>query len=653
MSSVRCRKGQAIVLVTLALFAMVGLMGLAVDMGWSFYVEKTSQAAADSAATAAVIEVLKIGGQGPYDPGGFRLNDFGGTVVIPPNSTSRYTCPSSPPNPQAGVNYLSREVACLYALRNGFGAGANTQTNVQITYGNQKTAPEVPDVTPVHYWTTAYVAQTVPQLFSAILGNTKGLVASKATAAIVDSELSGSLWLLNRENDCVPLRGNTCGVDLLVQANDNSNCPKDEVCDGTPPALQVAGGVIAASEKHGTSGNWNSDPAAMMAFGGATVSAEYFALNGQGGYYEGNNATFTPQPTNGFPSSTFEDPTEGMSNPPLPDPNQAQVRMFFTDGVIPGGADAASATPILPGIYAAAVQNGGQTVLTGNSIKLTGGYYKFVDASGTTQSGFSNYTFIGGLNVFGGSQVSVGPGQYVMMGAKPVSGEPGEVFSLSDAASMSDGLPTGAAAPSGNSGQIFVLAGPNYTSPNGFDANDYVARAVSAYGATNTTPTAAGLGLRHGKTRLQLGTNGRLNIHGLNPELSTALDQNGELEGHRRFVMWQDRDNSVVQYDDLGHIVLDPNCPSPCPDPLDYPMPNPDPAFDSRSTELRIQASPSGQFYGVVYQPRGAYTYMQGGGGYSGPLQLITGAFRLQGGTNLNMGILNDPLTQRVVALIQ
>lgn len=28
--------GQAIVLVTLALFAMFGLMGLAVDLGWSF-----------------------------------------------------------------------------------------------------------------------------------------------------------------------------------------------------------------------------------------------------------------------------------------------------------------------------------------------------------------------------------------------------------------------------------------------------------------------------------------------------------------------------------------------------------------------------------------------------------------------------------------
>ncbi len=50
--------GQAIVLVTLALFAMAGVMGLAVDLGYSFFVEKQAQAAADAAALGAVQEAV-------------------------------------------------------------------------------------------------------------------------------------------------------------------------------------------------------------------------------------------------------------------------------------------------------------------------------------------------------------------------------------------------------------------------------------------------------------------------------------------------------------------------------------------------------------------------------------------------------------------
>ena len=46
--------GQALVMVTLALIAMCGMMGLAVDLGWSFFVQKQAQVAADSAALAAV-----------------------------------------------------------------------------------------------------------------------------------------------------------------------------------------------------------------------------------------------------------------------------------------------------------------------------------------------------------------------------------------------------------------------------------------------------------------------------------------------------------------------------------------------------------------------------------------------------------------------
>src|SRR5579862_7634585 len=59
----RTSGGQALVMATLGLMAMCGMMGLAVDLGWSFFVQKEAQAAADGAALAAVEEaVVRLGG---------------------------------------------------------------------------------------------------------------------------------------------------------------------------------------------------------------------------------------------------------------------------------------------------------------------------------------------------------------------------------------------------------------------------------------------------------------------------------------------------------------------------------------------------------------------------------------------------------------
>ena len=52
----RTSGGQAIVMVSLALFSMAGMMGLAVDLGWSYFTQKEAQASADGAAMAAVHE---------------------------------------------------------------------------------------------------------------------------------------------------------------------------------------------------------------------------------------------------------------------------------------------------------------------------------------------------------------------------------------------------------------------------------------------------------------------------------------------------------------------------------------------------------------------------------------------------------------------
>ena len=74
---------------------------------------------------------------------------------------------------------------------------------------------------------------------------------------------------------------------------------------------------------------------------------------------------------------------------------------------------------------------------------------------------------------------------------------------------------------------------------------------------------------------------------------------------------------------------------------------------NNSSPELDVQASPNIHLYGYLYQPRGAWTTLQGGGGYSGALKIITGALNVQGNANVNMGGVATPLTKLVVALIE
>ena len=38
----RATRGQALLMVTIALIAMCGILGLAIDLGWEFYVHKTA-----------------------------------------------------------------------------------------------------------------------------------------------------------------------------------------------------------------------------------------------------------------------------------------------------------------------------------------------------------------------------------------------------------------------------------------------------------------------------------------------------------------------------------------------------------------------------------------------------------------------------------
>src|SRR5580693_7281613 len=111
------QSGQAIVMVTLSLFAMCGMMGLAVDLGWSFFVHKTARASADSAAMAAVKQAL------------VSAQAAGASVA---GCSSTYCTTSALVNCGSATGNLA--TGCQYANWNGFANNSNKQT-VRIEAG--------------------------------------------------------------------------------------------------------------------------------------------------------------------------------------------------------------------------------------------------------------------------------------------------------------------------------------------------------------------------------------------------------------------------------------------------------------------------------------------------------------------------------------
>ena len=48
------RRGQVLIMVTLALLMLCGMLGLVVDLGWSYFTKKSAQAAADAQAQRVI-----------------------------------------------------------------------------------------------------------------------------------------------------------------------------------------------------------------------------------------------------------------------------------------------------------------------------------------------------------------------------------------------------------------------------------------------------------------------------------------------------------------------------------------------------------------------------------------------------------------------
>ena len=206
------RAGQALILVTFALIPMFGLMGLVVDMGWMEFIKKSAQSAADAGAMAALLRFQSTTFSTLFTCG------VGGVVC----QTTPISCDPAP------GNYLHS--GCDYAALNGF-SSTTAKQYVTIAAGTG-VPPTAPGVNSSAYWVTMRVNQSVPQLFSAVLGNMNGLVSARATAAlspakdcvyVMDPAGSGSLFMNGSPSMIL-----SCGVYV------NSTSPTALFGTGTP-----------------------------------------------------------------------------------------------------------------------------------------------------------------------------------------------------------------------------------------------------------------------------------------------------------------------------------------------------------------------------------------------------------------------------------
>jgi hypothetical protein len=605
------KRGQALLMITLALFAMCGLIGLAVDLGWSFFVRKAAQASADAAAVAAArAAITRIGVGGPWSC-----------------SSGSAQCVSPPVDCPAAGGFADLQAGCQYARQNRlFATGDWDHITIESGEGNPPTI-QSPRSIPTAFWVTVRVTQQVPQLFSAVLGNSTGVVSARATAAVSDGIVIGSLRLLNREMDRIPadaglLAGNKdiYGLNMYGQAQDLS--------------LDASGGILMASTRHGEA-DPNGNPAwAAILEGGTGVTDPFAWFRGAGWRDMSNNSTWVEPPTKGHADGEdFLDPMRGLGQPPPPVSYAGEYG--YEGGVITGSNDPNNPLVLPPGAYYATRIQNNTPIPTGVPLTITGSV-KFEGA------GFGDYVFFGGVQFSQSGQgitdVQFSPGRYIFAGVQEKANQSGELFSIQGTGVMK--LRDTAAVSGGQTaGEIFIFTDPNYSGGlNGefsLPQPSWAAAYPSIYGS-----------LKQGKAGFQTGNNSdvELKFTGLNKNISalpTGLDRFDTV------LWWQDQRNSYVDYSDQGNITCG-NYASGCFN-TDYAT---DGVFRD-SPMMFYKATPSSLLSGTIYQPRGAWLDVTAGSGQAGSMQIITGAIRWNAGAIVSLLPVNSrPLHRMTVSLI-
>ena len=582
------RRGQALLLVTLSLFAMCGLLGLAVDLGWSYFIKKSAQDAADSAALAVAYRA-SLGYPGDSATGLLYAQQNGFT---PGGNGGRQNVTFTPPNLGSPVTRQDGTIV----------PGCSTNPGL---------------VGCVEYSVTVRTAETIPQLFSAVLGNASALSSARATAAIIEARVNGSLITLNRADNLGP---NPAGIDV------------------TPSPITATSGMIVA-------GGIQS----------STVFGPIIALTSVANPNTGSsfqNMVDGPQ---------FLDPLRGYGQPRLPTsalPTYAVIAGDMTGGTpgiyqFIGNSNAVNTTqPIATGAPAVLPSGNyvpGMLLTPCSTICLVtpgapqlhiGGMVTFNAAP------FGYYFFYGGLNVAGSGKMIMGPGEYVFVGG----GNGGGALTTASTAAM-DG--------NGSPGAIVILtgaSGPFTVDPNTNIATgpaDLYPGLLTQINSNKLTAVLAGNGQYAFAPTTLLAPVDQTPVTSLDPTNSALPSTLVPFGG---IVMWQDQANSGIVYTTPANTP--PNLPgsgyvdifncgshtmaNPCTKTLQNP----------NSPGINVQTQYALGFNGTIYQPRGAWINV-GPGTLGGSIQVITGSVAGNPGSAMSLQPPTIPLRRRIVALIE
>jgi hypothetical protein len=254
----------------------------------------------------------------------YQSTTFNNTFTCGVNGVVCQSPTSCNPTP---TNYLHS--GCLYAQLNGFSSSGNQSVTIQAGVGVPPTAPGVNSSA---YWVTVRVNQSVPQLFSAVLGNPNGLVSARATAALSPAQ------------DCIYVMDPSGSGTLAM--------------NGSPTLIASCGVYINSTS-----------PTALTGDGTATLRASEIDIVGGSDFH----GTLDPNPPN-TGIAALSDPLASLPAPSVPagcDHNNYSVSGFATvtlsPGVYCGGIDVRNATVTFnPGMYI--LKGSGLTTNTANSI---------------------------------------------------------------------------------------------------------------------------------------------------------------------------------------------------------------------------------------------------------------------------------------------
>jgi hypothetical protein len=312
------RSGQILILSGMTIFLIFGLMGLAVDMGYAFYIKQQAQAAADAAATGAVNYAMKAGN---YTCG------QGGVVC-----GSALSCPSP-----VGTISTALLAGCAYANSNGF---ANT--------GNQ-TVSVIANNTAVNgastsYWVQATVTASMNNMFGFPNGFPSQTIRASSTAGLASTGSSNA--------SCIYALGT--GTSFYDTGSGNLTT---SAC-----GINVNGAISYTGSGHINTGSINANGNITDTGSGNITASGSILYNGT--YHNTGSGHVSPAPTTGATAVT--DPFASLPSPSVGGCNHTNYSYTGSTN-----------TTVNPGVYCGGMSitgSGNVTFTTGTYIMQGGGF---------------------------------------------------------------------------------------------------------------------------------------------------------------------------------------------------------------------------------------------------------------------------------------